>query len=84
MPITKSAIKREKQNEVRRRRLLPYRTHMKTMVRRVKDLVSQGKKEEAKKILPLVYKAIDLAAKKKIIHTNTASRRKSRVGRFVG
>ena len=83
MPIIKSAIKRARQNIVRRERLLPYRTHMKTMVRSVADLVKEGKKSEAAAILPKVYKAIDTAMKKQIIHRNTAARKKSLVARLV-
>ncbi|MEK7217906.1 MAG: 30S ribosomal protein S20 [Patescibacteria group bacterium] len=83
MPIIKSAIKRARQNEVRRARLLPYRTHLKTMVRTYMDLVKAGKKEEAAKLLPLVFKAIDTGAKKNILHRNTADRKKSRMSRLL-
>lgn len=56
---------------------------MKTMLRSVSDLVKEGKKEEAVKILPQVYKVIDMAAKKQIIHRNNAARKKSMVARLV-
>ncbi|OGJ58359.1 30S ribosomal protein S20 [Candidatus Peribacteria bacterium RIFCSPHIGHO2_01_FULL_51_9] len=84
MPLIASAIKRARQNEVRRKRLLPYRTHMKTVMRTVMDLVKQGKKDEARALLPMAYKAIDTAAKRYIIHWKTASRRKSRIAGLVG
>ena len=83
MPIIKSAIKRAKQNVKRRERLLPYRTHMKTMMRKVEDLVKEGKKEQAEKALASAYKAIDTACKKRIIHRKTAARKKSRIARLV-
>ncbi|MEN9561713.1 MAG: hypothetical protein RIQ56_986 [Candidatus Parcubacteria bacterium] len=83
MPIIESAIKRARQNVKRRARLLPYRTHMKTMMRSLNDLVKAGKKSEAVTILPKVYKAIDMAMKKNIIHRNTAARKKSLVARLV-
>lgn len=83
MPITESAIKRAKQNSTRRARLLPYKTQMKTMLRKVTDAVKAGKKDEAIKLLPQVYKAIDMAAKKQIIHANTAARKKSLAARMV-
>ena len=83
MPIIKSAIKRAKQNEDRRKRLLPYKTIMKTMMRKIVDLTKEGKKEDAEKLLPSVYKAIDTAAKKNIILSKNADRKKARVARLV-
>ncbi|MFA6038962.1 MAG: 30S ribosomal protein S20 [Candidatus Peribacteraceae bacterium] len=83
MPLIKSAIKRARQNVVRRTRLLPYRTHLKTMVRKFMDLVKEGKKDEAAKLLPLVFKTIDISAKKNLLHRNTADRKKSRMSRML-
>ncbi|MBU0766416.1 30S ribosomal protein S20 [Patescibacteria group bacterium] len=83
MPLIKSAIKRAKQNEERRKRLLPYRTIMKTMIRRIVDLTNEGKKDEAAKHLAETFKAIDTAAKKKIIHPKNAARKKAKVARLV-
>ncbi len=83
MPIIQSAIKRARQNIVRRERRLPYKTQMKTMIRKVMDLVMEGKKAEAVKMLPSVYKSIDMAAKRRILHRNTADRKKSLVARMV-
>lgn len=83
MPITQSAIKQARQNAVRKARLTPYKTHMKTMMRKLSDAVKDGKKDEATALLPKVYKSIDTAAKKRIIHKNTASRKKSLVARMV-
>ncbi|MDO8648158.1 MAG: 30S ribosomal protein S20 [Candidatus Peregrinibacteria bacterium] len=83
MPIIKSAIKRARQNEVRRARRQPYKTHLKTMMRKVSDLVKEGKSAEATAIVPAVFKAIDTAAKKGIIHGNNADRKKSLVSKLV-
>lgn len=83
MPLTQSAIKRSKQNVSRHQRLLPYKTHMKTMMKKIVDAVKAGKKDEALKLLPMVYKSIDTAAKKQIIHVNNAARKKSLVARMV-
>ena len=83
MPIIKSAIKRARQNEVRRARRLPFKTHMKTMMRKIVDLTKEGKNKEAEEILPIVYKSIDIAAKKNIIHKNNAARKKARMARLV-
>ena len=83
MPIIQSAIKRARQNEVRRARLQPFRTHLKTISRKFTDFLKENKKDEAVKLLPLVYKAIDTAAKKNIIHKNTAARHKSKYSRML-
>ena len=84
MPITKSVIKRMHQGEARRRRNLPLKTNVKTMIRKVRDYVHEGKIPEASKLLPSVYKIIDLAAKKHIIHWKNAARKKSMVAKLVG
>ncbi len=53
------------------------------MIRKITDATKAGNKDEASKLLPQVYKAIDTASKKKIIHKKTADRRKSLVARMV-
>ena len=83
MPITSSAIKAARQNIKRRERRQPFNTRMKTAMRSFTDLVKEKKIDEAKKLLPLVYKAVDTAAKKNIIHRNNAARKKSMVARMV-
>ena len=83
MPIIESAIKRARQNIVRKTRLQPYKTQLKTMMKKLIDAVKEGKKDEAAKLLPAVYKAIDTAAKKHLIHPNNAAHKKSRMARLV-
>ncbi len=83
MPLTQSAIKRARQNTVRHARLLPYKTLMKTWMRKLTDAVKEGKKEEALKMLPMVHKSIDTASKKGVIHHKTADRKKSLASRMV-
>ncbi len=79
MPITKSAKKRLKQSEKRRVLNLGYKKKMKKAVKEINGLLKEGKKKEAVKLLPQVYKIIDKAAKRGIIKKNTASRKKSRL-----
>ncbi len=83
MPIIKSAIKRARQNLVRRERRLPHKSQMKTMIRQFMDLVKEGKQAEAIAIFPKVQKTIDMAVKKQILHKNTAARKKSGLSRMV-
>jgi len=56
---------------------------MKTMIKKVTDLAAAKKLDEAKKLLPETYKAIDMAAKKNLIHKRTAARKKSLVCRLA-
>jgi len=79
MPITKSAKKRLKQNKKRRVLNLSYKKKMKKAVKEINDLLKEGKKKEAVKLLPQTYRIIDKAAKRGIIKKNTASRKKSRL-----
>lgn len=83
MPRIKSAIKRARQAIVRRDRLQPYKTHMKTMMRKIGDAAKAGKKDEVAKLLPEVYKTVDMAAKKNIIHPNTAARKKASAAKLA-
>lgn len=83
MPKTLSAIKRSRQNDARHKRLVPYKTHMKTMLRKITEAAKEGKKDEVTKLLPLVYKSIDMAAKKELIHRKNADRKKSLVAKLA-
>ena len=79
MPITKSAQKALR-SSLRKRSFNNHRkTIMKKNLKEIKTLISEGKEEEARQILPKVYKAIDKAVKRGVIKKNTASRRKSRI-----
>ena len=83
MPITKSAVKAAKQSKVRQSRLLPYKTNMRTMMRKMRDTVAAGQKAEAVKLLPSVFKSIDMAAKKNIIHRRNADRKKASMAKLL-
>ncbi len=83
MPLTKSAIKRERQNAVRAARLQPFKTRMKTVMRTFQEAAKAGKKDDMTKMLPGAYKAIDTAAKKGLIHEKNAARKKSLLARTL-
>lgn len=83
MPITKSAVKAAKQSKVRQSRLLPFKTQMRTLIRKMRDTVAAGKKDDAIKLLPSVFKSIDMAAKKNIIHRRNADRKKASMAKLV-
>lgn len=83
MPITKSAKKALKQSKKRRIRNLRRFGVMRENIKQIKRLVEENKKEEALKLLPSIYKAIDKAAKNNVIKKNTASRKKSRLTKLI-
>jgi len=83
MPITKSAKKALRQNKRRRERNLRRLDILKNTIKKIKKLVEANKKEEALKLLPITYKAIDKAAKTGIIKKNNADRKKSRLTKLI-
>jgi small subunit ribosomal protein S20 len=83
MPITKSAKKALRQSKKRRVRNIKRQNTFKDIIKDIRKLVLQNKKEEALKLLPRAYKAIDKATKAGIIKKNNASRKKSRLTKLV-
>ena len=83
MPITKSAKKALRQSKKRRQRNLRRFNAMREIVKKIKKLVNENKKEEALKLLPQAYKAIDKATKNNVIKKNTAARKKSRLAKLT-
>ena len=83
MPITKSAKKALRQSERKRVRNLQKRRKLKNLLKEVRDLILQKKIEEARKLLPRIYKILDKAAKTGLIKKNTAARKKSRITRLI-
>ena len=59
------------------------RTSLKTYVKRVRQAVEAGDKDQIQSALTLAYKNLDKAAQRGIIHKNQASRRKSRIASLV-
>lgn len=83
MPITKSAKKALRQNKTRRARNLRRLDVLRDTIKKIKKLIAENKKEEAIKLLPFAYKAIDKAAKTGVIKKNTSARKKSRLTKFI-
>ena len=78
MPITESAKKALRQNKTRRARNIKKIVTFKSSVKDFRKLVTAGKKDEAKKMLPRVFQTLDKAAKSGVIKKNKASRLKSK------
>ncbi|MFA5878489.1 MAG: 30S ribosomal protein S20 [Candidatus Staskawiczbacteria bacterium] len=83
MAITQSAKKALRQNAKRRESNLVYKDKMKAIVKEVRALVAKNKIEEAKKLLPQIYKILDKTAKVSVIKKNAASRKKSRIAKLI-
>lgn len=83
MPIIKSAKKRARQTIVKSAQNKHFKTRMLTMVKNIISWVQGGEIEKAKEHFDEAQKAIDTAAKKNIIHKNTAARKKSRIAKAI-
>lgn len=79
MPITQSAKKALRQNARRAKNNVVRKEAYKKLVKSYRALIAEKNTAEAAKQLPLVYKALDKAAKNKVIERNKASRLKSRL-----
>ena len=77
MPNSKSAEKSLRQSKKRQAHNKRYKNRIKKVARQIDDAVDAGNKKEAEKLLPTYFKAVDKAAKRNILHKNTAARRKS-------
>lgn len=82
MPITSSAKKAMRQAVSREERRKPYKTRLKTELKKVLLLVKTDP-AAAKKAMPELYSVIDTAAKKNMIHKNNANRKKSRLAKAL-
>lgn len=76
----KSALKRIRQNEVRK---LHNRYYMKSMRNAVRKFRSLEDKKEATEQLPKLYTMIDKLAKRSMIHKNNAANLKSSITKFA-
>lgn len=83
MPNTKSAAKAMRQSERRRARNLVKKDAAKAAVKSVRKLVTENKKPETAEALRLAMKALDKAVKTRVIHKNTAARKKSRLAKAI-
>ncbi len=78
----KSALKRARQNEIRRMRNKATQTRVKSATKDVRQ-AADANAEDAVGVLNNAKSAIDKAAKKGVIHKNTAARKVSSLSRLV-
>jgi len=79
----KSALKRAKQNTIRQTRNKSVKTRIKNTVKDVRLAIEEKDVESAKEKLLLAQSTISKGAKKGVIHSNTASRKISRLSKQV-
>jgi small subunit ribosomal protein S20 len=83
MANTKSAEKRNRQNQEQRVRNRSGRSRMRTAIKQLRSAVEAGEAEKARELLPETIRVIDRTAQKGVIHENAAARTKSRLSRAV-
>lgn len=84
MPRRRTSLKRKRADKKRHLRNLIIKRQLKKTLKSFQGLLAQKNIGEAKKFLAKVFSQLDKAAKKKIIHSNTARRKKSRLSRKLG
>ncbi len=83
MAITASAKKALRQSKRRRSLNIKKKRTIKALLKEIQALVSENKTEEAKKLLPKIYKALDKACKANVLKKNMVSRKKSRITKLI-
>lgn len=83
MPNIKSSIRSVKTDAERRAKNAPIKAALRNASRKVVALTETGAQEDAKATLATASGLIDKAARKGIIHKNTAARKKSRLAKKV-
>lgn len=81
MANIKSQIKRNKQNEKARERNKSVKTGLKTAIRKFREAVEAGDKDNAVSLAREATKKLDKAASKGVIHKNQAANRKSSIAK---
>ena len=79
----KSALKRAKQNEIKRMRNKAVRTGTKSIIKKVRAAASENSAEKAAAELNNAKSIIDKAAQKGVLHKRNAARKISRLTKLV-
>lgn len=83
MANIKSAKKRIKVTTTKTERNKVQKSKIKMFVKKINQLVKDGNKSEANKILAEATKAIDMAASKGVFHKNNAARKVGRLTKAI-
>ena len=82
MPQRRTSIKELRKNHTRRMRNMDIKTDLKKTVKSFVSTASQDK-TKATDLLKELYKKMDKAAKRNVLHKKTAARRKSRFAKLL-
>ncbi len=83
MPKRRAAVKRLRVDKKRRLHNLKIKNELKKTIKKFQAFLSAKNLNEAKALLGKVFSLLDKAAKKKVIHPRTASRKKSRLAKRI-
>ncbi len=78
MPQRRAGIKDLRKNHTRRMHNLDIKTDLRKTTKKFLASIEKKNTEEAQSNLRLLYKKLDKAAKRNILHKNTAAHRKSK------
>lgn len=81
MPRRRTSVKQQRKDKKKHLHNLRVKQSLKKTLKKFQMLVSAKKIDEAKAFLGKVFSQLDKAAKKNVIHPQTASRRKSRLAK---
>ncbi|MEW6102110.1 MAG: 30S ribosomal protein S20 [Candidatus Omnitrophota bacterium] len=79
MPRRRTSLKRKRADKKRHLRNLKIKKQLKATIKKFQSLLSAKNVSEAKALLGKVFSQLDKAAKKRIIHSKTADRKKARL-----
>lgn len=79
MPRRRTSIKKQRSDKKKHLRNLKVKTELKKTLKKFQALLAAKNINEAKTLLAKVFSQLDKAAKKNVIHPNTARRKKSRL-----
>lgn len=83
MPVIKSAKKALRQARKREAQNKLVKAAIKESVKFLHKAIDSGDRAQIQTLLPTAYKKIDKAAKRGLVHQNTAARQKSRLSKRV-
>ena len=83
MPRRRTSRKRIRADKKRRLYNLKVKRELKKILKTLQGLLAAKNITEAKALISKVFSQLDKAAKKKVIHANTASRKKSRLTKKI-
>ena len=83
MPVKKAAFKSIRQSAKRRRRNLSITSELKGRFKKIEKLTAPDKKELAPAEAQTLISKLDKAARKGVIHKNTASRKKAQIAKML-